>query len=118
MSELVCRMKGTLAFLRKTVAWYPPAEDIDGTYSVSERSAHTEVSKATHEDANHDLTCITTILETLVASRRVHQIARNLVSEIQGALRDSGLASIPVAADKSISDSVLSAQVKAIVPLT
>lgn len=111
VSNLVRRMRETLASLRKTVAWYPPAED--SACSASERSASTKATTATHGDAAHDLTCVTTILERLVASGRIHQIAKNLVSQVQGAIRDSGPASIPVAAGKSLSDSVLFAKVKA-----
>ncbi|XP_041943392.1 chitinase-like protein PB1E7.04c [Alosa sapidissima] len=97
VSELVRRMKGALATLRKSV------------YG----SACTEATTvAQHGDTSHDLTCITTILEQLVSSGSIHQIARNLVSQVQGVLHDSSPTSIPVAAGKSVSDSVLYATVK------
>ena len=50
-------------------------------------------------------TTITTILESILSSGNVHNIAKNLVSQVQGVLQDSSPTSIPVAASKSVSDS-------------
>ncbi|XP_041931961.1 uncharacterized protein LOC121695312 isoform X1 [Alosa sapidissima] len=110
VSELVRRMKGALATLRKSVAWYPVISEVsdidtDVTSSVSESSGHTEA---------HDLICITAILERLVASGNIHKVASNLVSQIQGVLQNSSPASISVAASKSLSDSVLTTKVKTV----
>ncbi|XP_062384962.1 uncharacterized protein LOC134072345 [Sardina pilchardus] len=107
VSELVRRMKGALATFRKSVAWYPVITEVydsemDAASSVSESSAHTEA---------HDLTCITAILERLVASGNIEKVARNLVTQIQGVLQNSSPTSIPVAASKSLSDSVLATKV-------
>ena len=50
-------------------------------------------------------TTITTILESILSSGNVHNIAKNLVSQVQGVLQDSSPTSIPVAASKSDLDS-------------
>lgn len=61
--------------------------------SASKHSASARV-KGTHGDAS--LTCIITILERLIASGHVHQIAKNLVGQIQGDTWDTDPVSIPV----------------------
>lgn len=120
VSDIWRSMKGVLANLRKTVAWFPYSEtpvsaaDTDVARSVSELSVQKETARLPADgDTSHDAICITAILERLLSSGNIHHIARNLVSQVQGVLQSSSSsASIPVAAGKSLSDSVLSSKVK------
>ncbi|KAL2101210.1 hypothetical protein ACEWY4_002971 [Coilia grayii] len=100
VTQMMLRMKGALARLQKTMAWYPLQEHTPAICDVHESAAQSSVS-----EPSHDQICIVRILENLLSSGNIEQIAKNLVGQVQGVLQDSGPTSVPVAASKSTSDS-------------
>ncbi|KAL2100839.1 hypothetical protein ACEWY4_002600 [Coilia grayii] len=113
VSQMLLRMKGALANLRRAVVWQtsqhvvcevPDSADTATQHSTSHGSPaqddHHSLSAAAmvaqYGGASHDLTCIARILERLLSSGNVDQIAKNLVGQIQAVWRDSSPTLNPV----------------------
>lgn len=73
LSEMMHKMKAALVSLKKTVAWYPHRDEQPAVSVVSDIPGE-------HSD---DLTYVTSILERLLSSGKIHMIAKNLVGQLQ-----------------------------------
>ncbi|KAL2100978.1 hypothetical protein ACEWY4_002739 [Coilia grayii] len=125
VTQMVLRMKGALARLQNTIVGHPRQEHTPApaVCDVRESAAQclvseplgpadaaspvSETAMVAQHGASHDETCILRILEKLLSSGNIDQIAKNLIGQVQGVLQDSGASSVPVAASKSTSDSKL-----------
>lgn len=88
------RMKAALAFLKTTEAWYPHGEE-QPVVSAASNTAYE------HTD---NMTRVTTILERVLSSGKIHMIAKNIVAYLQDIQSNSQQStSIPVAASTNIS---------------
>ncbi|KAL2100943.1 hypothetical protein ACEWY4_002704 [Coilia grayii] len=113
VSQMLLRMKGALANLRRAVVCQPSQHvvcevpDSAGTATQCSMShgspAHTDhhsISEAAmvaqYGGATHDLTCIARILERLLSSGNIDQIAKNLVGQIQAVWQGSSPTPTPV----------------------
>ncbi|KAL2101205.1 hypothetical protein ACEWY4_002966 [Coilia grayii] len=129
VNQMVLKMKGALARLQKTMAWYPRQEhtpaicdvhESAAQSSVSERSGHTDaasnvsgVTMVAQYGASHDQICIASILENLLSSGNIDQIAKNLVGQVQGVLQDSGPTYVPVADSNILANRALKQKISA-----